>query len=233
MRRVLMRVLGHHPDRTLAALSGILARSGHGAIEGLLTRLLTTLSLQERSENRSGSPVRIVDDDPLGGLRPRQAVDPPTVSSRPIAPVGSLGLGAPATCPSDGDTAADLHGIIPRPTQVANGFLGQRRRPDLVSTPARNSSAEFARVATIGFDPLTGFPRNERRRNRLTGHPRYCHLALQGVAARPRFVNTRSRSSFRTRRGTAFGSLATCQVTGALPTSRRRGPSCARPPQRT
>lgn len=52
--------------------------------------------------------------------------------------------------------------VITGSTEIANRFLVRRRRSDLRQQLGAQQLRQFPRVAAIGLDPLTGFPRNQR-----------------------------------------------------------------------
>ena len=75
-----------------------------------------------------------------------------------------------------------LTDIITGATEIADRFRLCGRRVHLREQARAQELGQFARIAAIGFDPLSGFSWNERRRNDLAAHPRRRQLALQGVS---------------------------------------------------
>jgi hypothetical protein len=164
----------------------------------------------------------IVDDHALGGLRPVEAVDPLPMGPRPVPPAV---VQPTAQEPLAQAMATPLQigtGIITRPTQVANRFLLRRRRPDLRQQPGAQPLRQFARIATIGLNPVARRLRHERRRDDWTALTRAvvacrCSASPHGPASYQRCTGPgASRSSLRTNRRTAFGSFGTVQLTGVV-----------------
>ena len=86
----------------------------------------------------------VVDDDALGRLRPRR--DCRSTADAPASSCArcSAGRGAAATCPSDGDTAADLRAHHPAPgTDRGPLRLRASAAAPPSASPARSSSASL------------------------------------------------------------------------------------------
>jgi hypothetical protein len=109
--------------------------------------------------------------------------------------------------------------ILPRPR-----LIPQRRRQAWAAAPPSAAPRVRALQACAQRDdsssPAPGLAQNQRRRDHVTLHARGRHLTLQGNSRTGRFHRTRgphpaaSRSSFRTSRRTAVGSVVNCHVTG-------------------
>jgi hypothetical protein len=68
--------------------------------------------------------------------------------------------------------------------KVADGFVPLIRNPDRYQLSSPQLLRKVERVATIGLDPITGFPRNERRRYDAASVAKLLDQAQEAVPAR-------------------------------------------------
>jgi hypothetical protein len=158
----------------------------------------------------------IVDDHALGRLGPFEAVDPSSVGPCPVAPAvvqtaTQEQLAQPMTTSLEIFTR-----IIAGATQVADGFLFRRRRPDLRQESRAQQLGELPGVAAIRFDPLAGFARDECRRD---------DLAESRAASSSAVATHTRRAQLRNTHAPAPAPRARASAPSAAPHSARSAPS--------
>ena len=81
-----------------------------------------------------------------------------------------------------------LAGIVARPREIADRFIGGGGWGDLGEHPRSQQFGQLARIAPIRLDVIARLPRNEGRSNHLAAHALARQLPLQGIPARSGFV---------------------------------------------
>jgi hypothetical protein len=130
----------------------------------------------------------VVDDDPLGVVCPREAMDPLAVRARPVASLivqaaSQQQLAQPMPTPLQ-----IFPGIVARARQVAHGLVFRRWRLHRRQQPRAPQLGQLACIAAIRLHPLAGLPRNQCGGHHLTTHSGGRHLPWQGVATQPGFI---------------------------------------------
>ena len=99
----------------------------------------------------------VVQDDPVGRMRPRQTIDPAPVrlgprATRIVQPSAKQQFAEPVPAPLPIRAC-----VITSPAQVAHRFRGRRRRPLLGQQPRAMQFRQLARVPPVGLDRVERF----------------------------------------------------------------------------
>ena len=107
----------------------------------------------------------VVDHRALRGVRPGQAVDPPTMGLRPVLARVVQAAPQQQLAEAMATPLQILARVIARPRQIAHGLVGRRRRLHDRQQPRAPELGQLAGIAAIRLHALARLARHQRRGN--------------------------------------------------------------------